>query len=129
MLSIAAGVYTAEQAERGEQTFSNNCVGCHASSKFTESAFRTAWNGKSLFDLFDLVSQTMPEDFPGALAPAEYADAIAYLLQLNRAPTGETELVPDPTVLKTIRLDLVSSAYDPPPSRGRLTGGTIPTIR
>jgi len=105
-ISISTGVYSADQAERGEQTFANNCAGCHATSKFTESAFHKAWNGKTLFDLYDLVSETMPEDFPGALSPAEYAEALAYILKLNRAPAGEADLPPDPAALRNIRLDL-----------------------
>lgn len=107
--TTAAGVYTAEQAERGAQVFSNNCVGCHAKDTYTATAFRTSWHGKPVADLFSFLSETMPEDFPGALAPKDYADVVAFMLQLNRAPTGEQELPTDVARLKTITLDLGGS--------------------
>lgn len=107
-ISSSAGVYTSDQAERGEKTFSINCTGCHTTSNYTEAAFKKAWNGRTLSELFTLISETMPEDFPGGLSPKEYADIVAYLLQLNRAPTGQRELTPDVEALRKIRLDLGS---------------------
>jgi len=107
-ISSSAGVYTSDQAERGQKTFSNNCTGCHTPSNYTEAAFKKAWSGRTLSELFMLISETMPEDFPGGLSPKEYVDVVAYLLQLNRAPAGERELTPDVEALRRIRLDLGS---------------------
>jgi S-disulfanyl-L-cysteine oxidoreductase SoxD len=42
--------------------------------------------------LFDVISNTMPEDNPGGLKPQEYADVVAYLLSVNRFAAGSNEL-------------------------------------
>jgi S-disulfanyl-L-cysteine oxidoreductase SoxD len=49
----------------------------------------------------------MPKNEPGSLAPEEYADVLAYLLQLNGMPAGERDLPADSTALKRIRIDTV----------------------
>ena len=99
------GVYTAAQATRGEETYMAICVACHPRGTYTTAAFRTAWNGRPLSDLFDLVREKMPKSDPGSLTPAEYAQAIAYLLKINEVPAGEHELPPDAEGLKRIRIE------------------------
>ena len=47
----------------------------------------------------------MPKSDPGSLTPAEYAQAIAYLLKINDVPAGDHELPPDGEVLKKIRVE------------------------
>jgi len=56
-------------------------------------------------ELFELVRATMPQDGPGSLSPAQYADVIAFMLNKNKFPGGKTELPVDPDGLKTIRID------------------------
>jgi S-disulfanyl-L-cysteine oxidoreductase SoxD len=102
--SVNDGVYTAAQADRGTAVFKANCASCHETSRFTGSEFLPVWVGKSLFELYDVIHTTMPEDKPGSLKPQQYADVIAYFLKLNGYPTGETELAPD-APLKAITLD------------------------
>jgi mono/diheme cytochrome c family protein len=103
--STMTGVYTAAQATRGEETYMAICVACHPRGTYTTAAFRTAWNGRPLSDLFDLVREKMPKSDPGSLTPAEYAQAIAYLLKINDVPAGEHELASDGEGLKTIRIE------------------------
>ena len=43
-------------------------------------------NGKAMKELWDIASGTMPEDNPGSLKQQEYADILAYFLQLNEFP-------------------------------------------
>ena len=45
-----------------------------------------------MWEMFDVISDTMPEDKPASLTPEEYVDVMAYLLMLNNFPTGNTEL-------------------------------------
>jgi mono/diheme cytochrome c family protein len=99
------GVYTAAQAERGTAVFNKVCASCHETSRFTGSEFLPVWVGKPLFELYDVVHTTMPEDKPGSLKPQQYVDVIAYFLKLNNYPTGTTELLADDAALKGIRLD------------------------
>ena len=76
--SVKAGVYTAAQSDRGQVLF--------------RSKFYTSFAGKPMWEMFDVISDTMPEDNPGSMKPEEYVDVMAYLLKLNNFPTGNTEL-------------------------------------
>ena len=92
MRSVKAGVYTAEQADRGIELFKTKCASCHAPNRFTDDLFYMSFAGKPMWDMFDVISDTMPEDDPGGMKPEEYADVIAYLLKLNGFPVGDTGL-------------------------------------
>ena len=41
---------------------------------------------------FTFVATKMPKNDPGSLAPEDVADVVAYLLQMNKMPTGKSEL-------------------------------------
>ena len=99
------GVYTAAQADRGQKTYEETCAPCHETSQFTSNDFFANWGGKPLFELFDKVKTTMPEDNPGTLKPQQYADLIAYYLKLNEFAAGQTELKGDAEALKGVTLD------------------------
>ncbi|HSG00277.1 MAG TPA: cytochrome c [Vicinamibacterales bacterium] len=103
--STRSGVYTAEQAARGETTFARNCTGCHTTGAYATPAFVKKWNGRPLGALYSIIADTMPEDFPGVLSPAEYAELVAYLLKINRVPAGSEELPSDLAALNKIRFD------------------------
>ena len=103
--SVNEGVYTADQATRGEQIFKNNCSSCHYQSEFTGDDFVKRWAEKPLFELFDLVSDSMPEDRPGSLPIQQYADAISYFLKLNKFPTGSAELEGSPDAMRDILME------------------------
>jgi mono/diheme cytochrome c family protein len=90
--SVKAGVYTSAQADRGQGLFRSKCASCHAPNRFTDDLFYTSFAGKPLWEMFDVISDTMPEDNPGSMKPEEYVDVMAYLLKLNNFPTGEGEL-------------------------------------
>jgi len=93
MKSVKAGVYTADQADRGVALFKRKCASCHAPNRFTDDQmFLTPYAGKPLWEMFEVISDSMPEDDPGGMKPEEYADVIAHLLKLNGFPTGQTEL-------------------------------------
>ena len=83
---MKAGVYTAAQADRGQALFRSKCASCHAPNRFTDDLFYTSFAGKPLWEMFDVISDSMPEDNPGSLKKEEYADVIAYLLKLNNFP-------------------------------------------
>jgi mono/diheme cytochrome c family protein len=93
MQSVKIGVYTAEQADRGVALYKRKCASCHAPNRFTDDQlFLTPYANKPLWDMFEVISDSMPEDDPGGMTPEEYADVIAYLLRLNGFATGQTEL-------------------------------------
>jgi mono/diheme cytochrome c family protein len=105
--SAKDGVYTAAQADRGETLFGGSCASCHNPKDFTGKEFLDKWQGKQLFDLYDTIKATMPMDNPGSLKPEQYADTVAYLLELNTFPAGADELKgDDEAALKAITIDV-----------------------
>ena len=105
-LTTASGVYTAQQAMRGEQTYSSTCISCHPPGWYSLPAFKDKWNGLPLSKLFDVVTETMPKNEPGSLTDKEYVDAIAFILRANRMPAGKTELPADPAALRRIKIEI-----------------------
>ena len=101
--------YTAEQAERGRRVFSAVCVECHSRSDMSNDDFRLKWNGRSALELYDRIRTTMPDNSPGSRSNEEYADIVAYMMQLNGLPSGEIPLVADST-MRRAKLDIL-----PPP--------------
>jgi mono/diheme cytochrome c family protein len=90
--SSGNGYYTVGQARRGAGLFLDNCLSCHASSEFAGSSFERRWRRQSVGDLYEFVLYSMPDDNPGGLPEQTYADVIAYVLELNDLPAGDTEL-------------------------------------
>ena len=103
--SVKAGVYTAAQADRGQSLYRSKCASCHAPNRFTDDLFYTSFAGKPLWEMFDVISDSMPEDNPGSLKKEEYADVIAYLLKLNNFPAGESDLPIDKDALSAILME------------------------
>jgi mono/diheme cytochrome c family protein len=100
-----SGVYSREQATRGQDVFLGMCKNCHTPEAYTTTVFTTKWSGKALSELYSYIRDQMPKNEPGSLSPEEYADVLAYLLRLNRMPAGQDDLPPDATALKTIRFE------------------------
>jgi mono/diheme cytochrome c family protein len=106
--STRSGAYSAAQAGRGVEIYALNCVSCHTAISHTGPAFVDKWEGRSLWELYQFVSESMPKSEPGSLSPGEYTRVLAYMLQMNGAPAGPDDLVSDSTVLKKIRIELKS---------------------
>src|SRR5215467_14013692 len=104
------GVYTGDQAKRGEAAFVQACSNCHGRTlegadmtpALTGGAFTANWDGLTLGDLFDRIRTSMPADRPGSLSRQDNADVIAYILRFNQFPSGKEELPRDALVLKQI---------------------------
>jgi mono/diheme cytochrome c family protein len=105
MTSVTAGVYTAEQADRGVALYKKKCASCHAPNRFTDDLFYTSFAGKPMWEMFDVISDSMPEDDPGGMKAEEYADVIAYLLKLNGFPAGQADLPTSKEALSVIRFE------------------------
>jgi mono/diheme cytochrome c family protein len=105
------GVYTAEQAKRGEELYAAKCASCHgASLSGSEMApalvggdFAANWNDLSLGDLFERMRMTMPSDDPGSLGRQANADILAFMLQRGSYPVGKTELPIETETLNTYK--------------------------
>jgi S-disulfanyl-L-cysteine oxidoreductase SoxD len=111
--SVWDGVYTVQQARRGEAAYARECAACHgATLKERDGApplaapeFLAQWNGFSADDLFERIRRTMPTAEPGKLSAQEYADILALILGANQYPAGSTELDSRAERLKRIRLE------------------------
>jgi mono/diheme cytochrome c family protein len=103
-LSTRSGVYTADQALKGQELFTVICGECHQPEDFLEG-FLPGWAGQRADELFREIRKTMPEDSPGSLRSSEYASVIAYLFQLNGLKAGEEKLPGSTRRLKEILIE------------------------
>jgi len=110
--SVWDGVFTEEQATRGEAAYLQECARCHGpglegadmTPPLTGGAFTANWNDLSVGDLFERIRVTMPLDQPGRLSRQQNADVIAFVLKANSWPAGAMDLSRDLAVLKQIRI-------------------------
>jgi S-disulfanyl-L-cysteine oxidoreductase SoxD len=111
--SVWDGVYTAQQAQRGEELYSKECASCHGLSlnggesapPLTGGEFMSNWSSLTAGDLFDRIRNSMPADRPGHLSRQQTADILAHIFAVNQFPPGTSELDTRSEVLKQIRID------------------------
>jgi mono/diheme cytochrome c family protein len=112
--SVRDGVYAVAQAERGRTLYADRCVSCHGelsafvpemAALLADHTFRNRWQGRPLGELFQLISDEMPQDAPGTLSPQEAADLVSVILSGNRLPAGDVALPGDLEQLNQIRFD------------------------
>ena len=95
--SVAQGVYAAAQAAQGKALYTQSCAACHGTNfqpapgtpPVAGAAFKSNWAGKTVGDLFALVSQTMPPGGGGSFSDEEYRALVAYLLEANGYQPGD----------------------------------------
>ena len=114
--SVMDGVFTLEQARRGEALYPRSCPRCHRADLLGDgfetpalagTDFTRRWSGRTVADLFAFVSVNMPKSSPGAWDGQTYVDLIAYILRMNGYPTGRRELPPDPEALVALRMEML----------------------
>lgn len=111
--SVWDGVYTGEQAGRGQALYNRHCASCHAdtlmggemSPPLVGGDFLSNWNGLTVGDLFERIRTTMPQDKAGKLTREVNADITAYILSVNKFPSGNTDLPHATEFLKEIRIE------------------------
>ena len=94
------GVYTAEQARRGAEAYEQACAECHGADLgggdmapgLAGVQFIYNWHGFSARDLFERLRVSMPPDQPNRVSRQEKADILAFMLEANGMPAGDTEL-------------------------------------
>ena len=94
--------YLEEQATRGKDEYEYNCGNCHIHDLSGDSIkdvpplagsdFLAKWQGKSVKELLDYTTTTMPQDSRGSLGAKTYADITAYILKVNMFPAGTQPL-------------------------------------
>ena len=111
--SVNDGVYTADQAKKGEGFYKEQCAACHGDNlegsgpmpPLAGKDFLSNWTGKTVGDLYEKTQTTMPATAPGTLTPEQAADIVAFLLSKDNYPTGAAALVGKVEPLLQIKLD------------------------
>jgi mono/diheme cytochrome c family protein len=103
--STRAGVYTADQALKGQELYAMHCVSCHSAITHTGPEFAGKWEGRPFWELYSFVREEMPKSDPGSLTEREYITVLAYVLKMNGMPPGEAALSTDSTELSRIRIE------------------------
>ena len=78
---------------------------CHSPNSFSGGAFAEKWSGQTLSEVFDFISNAMPENDPGSLKREDYVNVTAFMLKINNLPTGDADLPTDSAGLKNIQID------------------------
>ncbi len=91
--TVNDGVFTEAQATSGQTVYDAQCKTCH-NMRFYRDTLRS-WNNQPLLYLWESIMGTMPADNPGSLMFEEYTNVIAYILQEQGFPAGDSELDPD----------------------------------
>ena len=108
----ADGIYSADQAHRGEALYQKQCVSCHGSAldgagpypPLSGDDFLTKYEGQPAVNVYDMIQKLMPATSPGTLTRPEAADLLAYILSFNKFPAGKTDLPSDEDSLKKLVL-------------------------
>jgi mono/diheme cytochrome c family protein len=110
--NVWEGVYTAEQAARGMETFKSKCSGCHGENMAGGPGAPAAggpefvfnWDGKTAAELLDYLRANMPPNEAGSLSDERYADVAAAIFQTSEFPAGKADLPTDGGALGDIQI-------------------------
>lgn len=109
--SVADGIYTEQQAKRGETVYADTCAACHGATLAGGSGPGTPLVGmdfivlwRTVGELFEKIKLGMPADRPGTLTPRQAADVVAFVLSANNYPVGMIELGTDPAPMRLLRM-------------------------
>ncbi len=124
----SAPTFTTAQATLGKAAYEASCASCHGGNlddgtfgpPLKGVAFIQKFGGKSVEPLYTASATRMPTTAPGSLAPAVYAQIVAYVLQQNAIVAGAEELPADPARLAAMTIPqggfaiMAFSPYTPP---------------
>lgn len=104
------GIYTADQAARGESLYRQSCAPCHGTGleggerapALIGPAFVGRWSDRPFGDLFEYMRVMMPLQRPGGFSAAQNADILAYMLREAGYPAGAQDLPATDEALDTI---------------------------
>jgi hypothetical protein len=67
--------------------------------------FMSNWSGLLLADLYERIRRTMPQDNPARMTRQQKIEILAYILSVNKFPSGNTDLPRQTELLKLIRIE------------------------
>jgi mono/diheme cytochrome c family protein len=96
------GIYTKEQAAKGEALYGDQCAKCHGADGSGADAptlvggdFASDWDALTIGELFSRVRDTMPQDNPQSLSRDDTAAILAFIFAKNNFPASDTPLPSD----------------------------------
>ena len=113
--SVWDGVYSEQQADRGELLYRAVCESCHAPDlsggkvvpELVGETFTEDWDGLMVGQLFELVLLSMPEGDPASVSSREKVDILSFILRANGFPAGNMDLQVQQDVLNAVRFEVV----------------------
>jgi mono/diheme cytochrome c family protein len=101
-----SGVYSEDQAIRGQALYYDHCLACHGemlngldqAPPLAGPQFTDVWDGEPLAALVGRID-TMPPTDPGSLPRGDNVAILAYMLWYNGLPIGEFPLSAEQSVL------------------------------
>jgi mono/diheme cytochrome c family protein len=102
--------FTQAQADQGGDLYRASCASCHGPAlndgEFAPPLkgvrFKAKWSGQPVGSLFGYISANMPPGQAGSMAPDDYANILAYLLQANGAQAGPQPLPAEAQALSAL---------------------------
>ncbi len=96
---VADGVYSVEQATRGQGVYQDQCVTCHGDAlegsvgpPLAGDGFLSVWSARPVVELVDKIHNTMPLQASAPLSRPQSLELTAYILQTGGFPAGTAEL-------------------------------------
>jgi ankyrin repeat protein len=110
--TIWDGVFTDQQAQRGQQVYQRACAACHLDSlqgddvspSLVGKGFLARFTGQSAHEMVQNLRASMPQNAPDSLGDRAYIDLVSYLLKANGSKTGSLELPLDVAELEKIAI-------------------------
>jgi mono/diheme cytochrome c family protein len=100
------GIYTKDQAAKGETLYGDQCSKCHGADGSGADAptlvggdFASDWDALTIGELFNRVRDTMPQDNPQSLSRDDTAALLAFIFAKNNFPASDTPLTSDGSAL------------------------------
>jgi uncharacterized protein len=106
------GVFTEQQAQRGQQVYQRACSACHLESlqgddvspALVGKGFLARFTGLSAHEMVQNLRASMPQNAPDSLGDRAYIDLVSYLLKANGSKAGALELPLDVAELERIAI-------------------------
>ena len=107
--TVRGGVYTDNQARRGQTIYVEKCASCHAQNlqgglgpPLVGNDFVGDWDKQPISELVGKIEKTMPQNDPGTLTRQQAVDIVSYILKAGSFPAGPKELSSDDIALKEV---------------------------
>jgi mono/diheme cytochrome c family protein len=107
--SVRGGVYTKDQAARGERLYTGMCSECHGDDlagreqtpPLAGPEFGSVWEGEPISALLGRFRQ-MPPNRPNSLSRPQMVEILSYILSFDGLPAGMIPLSEEQSVLNRI---------------------------